>query len=171
MRKGPGAETAVPGAITAPVTEFRLGKTDSSCSLDRKRRIVIQGVAITIVAFLRQHGRSLAIAVVTVPVLVGLVFVMWPSGRSEQAFYTPGVTLSREDCVYEKMKSFGKVDRPTLKAIALECELTVQSIEGHEGMRKAWEARQASRPAEPKPAPAVAEPAVPEGDRLRRVWR
>lgn len=70
------------------------------------------------------------------------------------------------------MKTYAKIDKLTLQAIAAECELTVQSIEGHEVMRKAWEARQAARLAEPKPAPApvVVEP-PPESDRLRRVWR
>lgn len=121
--------------------------------------------------FLRRHISSLAIAVVTIPVLVGLVFALWPSGKADSAFYTPGVTPSREECVMAKMKTYNKVDKQTLQAIAVDCELTVQSIEGHEGMRKAWEARQASRPAEPKPVAQPAAEAPAEGDRMRRVWR
>src|SRR3546814_4936342 len=68
-----------------------------------------------------------------------------------------------------KMKTYAKVTKQTLTNIAEECELTVQSIEGHEKLRKAWEAREAARPPEPLPA---AEPAKtqPEGDKLRRVW-
>lgn len=123
------------------------------------------------VIFIRQHLRNLAIAVVTLPVLGGLVYALWTTGRPETAvFYQPGVTPSREECVLAKMKTYAKIDKLTLQAIAAECELTVQSIEGHEVMRKAWEARQAARQAEPKPAPAEPEPAA-EPDRLRRVWR
>jgi len=122
--------------------------------------------------FLRRHIGSLAITVVGIPLLVGLVFLFWPGGRSDDAFYRPGITPSREECVLAKMKTYAKIDKLTLQSIASECELTVQSIEGHEVMRKAWEARQAARQAEPKPAaaPVAAEP-PPESDRLRRVWR
>lgn len=85
-------------------------------------------------------------------------------------FYTPGVTPKREDCVLAKMKNYTKIDKLTMQNIAMECELTVQSIEGHEKLRQEWQQRQAVREATPKPA--VAEPAAPtEGDRLRRVWR
>lgn len=121
---------------------------------------------------LRRHKGSIATAAVVVPLLAGLVLLFWPGRGKEAAFYTPGVTPSREDCVLQKMKGYAKIDKPTLQAIAMECELTVQSIEGHEGMRKAWEARQANRPAEVKPAPSpAAEPAPAQGDTLRRVWR
>ena len=108
-----------------------------------------------------------------VPLLAGLVLLFWPGRGKDAVFYTPGVTPSREDCVMTKMKTYAKLDKPTLQAIAMECELTVQSIEGHEGMCKAWEARQANRPAEVKlgPAPAAAPEPAPQGDTLRRVWR
>src|SRR3546814_6380917 len=88
--------------------------------------------------------------------------------RSDGPYYTPGVTPSREECVLAKMKTYAKVTKQTLTNIAEECELTVQSIEGHEKLRKAWEAREAARPPEPLPA---AEPAKTqtEGDKLRRV--
>lgn len=67
------------------------------------------------------------------------------------------------------MKNYAKLDKLVMQAIAAECELTVQSIEGHETLRKEWEQRQAVRDAAPKP---VAEPAAPaEADRVRRVWR
>jgi hypothetical protein len=86
------------------------------------------------------------------------------------SFYTPGMTPTREDCVLSKMKSYAKIDRLAMQSIAMECELTVQSIEGHEKLRKEWEQRQAVRDATPKPA--TAEPTAPaEGDRNRRVWR
>ncbi|HLT76500.1 MAG TPA: hypothetical protein VKZ87_03845 [Ferrovibrio sp.] len=127
-------------------------------------------VDIRIPLALRRHTSTLATAIVVVPVLVGLVYALWP-GRGEEVFYTPGVTPSREECVMQKMKNYAKIDKPTLQAIAVECELTVQSIEGHEVMRKAWEARQATRPVETKPAPAPAPEPAPQGDTLRRVWR
>ena len=121
---------------------------------------------------LSQNLRTFALAAVALPLLAGLVLLFWPGRGKDAAFYTPGVTPSREECVLQKMKSYAKIDRPTLQAIAMECELTVQSIEGHEGMRKAWLARQANRPAEVKPAPSpAAEPAPAQGDTLRRVWR
>lgn len=110
-------------------------------------------------------------------ILLLLGTVVWlirpGSAGREDRYYVPGVTPSREDCVIAKMKNYNRIDRLVMQAIATECELTVQSIEGHETLRKAWEARQAVREAAPKPAaPApVAEPAPPEGDRVRRVWR
>jgi len=103
--------------------------------------------------------------------LLGAAAMMLRPGASSSPFYTPGVTPSREDCVLAKMKTYAKLNKQTLANIATECELTVQSIEGHEVLRKAWEAREAARAAEPKapaPEPATAEPA--EKDRLRRVW-
>lgn len=119
-----------------------------------------------------QRLRTFALAAVALPILAGIVLLFWPGRGKDAAFYTPGVTPSREDCVMAKMKTYAKLDKPTLQAIALECELTVQSIEGHEGMRKAWEARQANRPAErPAPAPAPEPAPAPQGDSLRRVWR
>lgn len=69
-----------------------------------------------------------------------------------------------------RMKTYAKLDKSVLQGIATECELTVQSIEGHERLRREWEERKAARDATVKPAPA--EPAAPaESDRLRRVWR
>jgi hypothetical protein len=123
--------------------------------------------------FLRRHGRTLAVLAVPVPVVIGLVFLIWPQLGAETAYYTPGVTPTREDCALAKMKDYARLDRQILLNIAQECELTVQSIEGHERLRKAWEERQAARQAEPKPAPAAPapEPDTPQGDTLRRVWR
>lgn len=92
------------------------------------------------------------------------------SGGGSDAYYTPGVTPKREDCVIAKMKTYNKLDKLILQQIAFECELTVQSIEGHEVLRKEWETRQAQRAAEPKPE-APATPVPEESDRVRRVWR
>jgi hypothetical protein len=123
---------------------------------------------------LRRFDRRLLITgagvAVIILILAGVSYVLRPSGKdADQTFYTPGITPKREDCVIARMKSYNKLDKQMLQAIAMECELTVQSIEGHEKLRKAWEDRQATREATPKPA---AEPAPPaEGDRLRRVWR
>lgn len=105
-------------------------------------------------------------------VLLGVVgFLIRPDPKIDGVnFYTPGMTPTREDCALAKMKNYAKLDKQVMQAIAMECELTVQSIEGHEKLRKAWEERQAVREVAPKPA--AAEPAAPaEGDRLRRVWR
>lgn len=106
-------------------------------------------------------------------VLGYVAYTLRPGGiHGDAAYYTPGVTPKREDCVIARMKSFAKIDKMVLQSIAAECELTVQSIEGHETLRKAWEQRQAARDAAPKPEPAaVPDPAPSEGDRLRRVWR
>lgn len=100
-----------------------------------------------------------------------MAYALRPSTReADAAFYTPGVTPKREDCVIARMKAYNKIDKQILQSIAFECELTVQSIEGHEKLRQAWEERQAVREAAPKPA--MAEPATPaEADRVRRVWR
>lgn len=122
---------------------------------------------------LRPGGRRLLSTVAGVAVLLvvcGGVAMLFRSGsRSDGPYYTPGVTPSREECVLAKMKTYAKLTKQTLTNIAEECELTVQSIEGHEKLRKAWEAREAARPPEPAPA---AEPTKtqPEGDKLRRVW-
>jgi hypothetical protein len=98
-------------------------------------------------------------------------YALRPTGTGGDAsYYTPGVTPKREDCVMAKMKTYAKLDKMVMQTIAAECELTVQSIEGHETLRKEWQQRQAVRDATPKPT--VAEPAAPaEADRLRRVWR
>lgn len=103
--------------------------------------------------------------------ILGAVGVMIRSDPriDSTTYYTPGVTPKREDCVLAKMKTYAKLDAQVMQTIAMECELTVQSIEGHEKLRREWEQRQAVREAAPKP---VAEPVTPvEGDRTRRVWR
>lgn len=98
-------------------------------------------------------------------------YLLRPTARdAETTFYTPGITPKREDCVIAKMKTYNKLDKQTLQNIAFECELTVQSIEGHEKLRQAWQERQAVREAVPKPVtPEATTPA--EADRMRRVWR
>ncbi|PJI41928.1 hypothetical protein [Ferrovibrio sp.] len=100
-----------------------------------------------------------------------MAYALRPSAREVDAnFYTPGVTPKREDCVMVRMKTYNKLDKQILQSIAAECELTVQSIEGHEKLRQAWQERQAVRDATPKPA--APEPTTPaEADRTRRVWR
>lgn len=104
-------------------------------------------------------------------ILAGVAYALRPSTREAEAnFYTPGVTPKREDCVIARMKTYNKIDKQMLQSIAVECELTVQSIEGHEKLRQAWQERQAVRDAAPRPA--APEPTVPaEADRVRRVWR
>ncbi|MFN4312172.1 MAG: hypothetical protein ACK4FK_16430 [Ferrovibrio sp.] len=114
---------------------------------------------------------KVASAVAVVLVLGTIGWMIRPGGRSDDRYYVPGVTPTREDCVMAKMKNYAKIDRLVLASIANECELTVQSIEGHEKLRKAWEERQAVREAAPKPAAPAAPTEQPEGDRVRRVWR
>lgn len=125
--------------------------------------------------FLRRTDRRLLIsgigAAVILSILAGVGYALRPTTReAETTFYTPGVTPKREDCVMAKMKTYNKIDKQMLQSIAFECELTVQSIEGHEKLRHAWQERQAVREAAPKPA-AVETPTPAEADRMRRVWR
>lgn len=127
---------------------------------------------IRLIHLLQRHWRSLAVAAVLLPVLAGIGFLLWPLGGYQDAFYTPGATPSREECAYAKLKNYKRVDKQILYNIAQDCELTVQSIEGHEGLRKAWEQRQAARETEATSAPAPAAASEPaQGDTLRRVWR
>ncbi|MEK9967832.1 MAG: hypothetical protein VW600_01765 [Ferrovibrio sp.] len=125
---------------------------------------------------LRHLDRRLLIssagALAVILILAGVGYALRPASReAEVNFYTPGVTPKREDCVLSKMKTYAKIDKLTLQSIAMECELTVQSIEGHEKLRQAWQERQAVRDALPKPVPAAEPAPAAEGDRLRRVWR
>lgn len=90
----------------------------------------------------------------------------------EKPYYTPGKVPSRDDCFYEKINRFKNLNKQILFQAAQECELEVQSIEGHEQERLEWLERKAeaarSRPA----APAAQEPQPQqELDRVRRVWR
>lgn len=89
----------------------------------------------------------------------------------EKPFYTPGQVPSRDDCFYGKLAQFKNVTRQIIFQAAQECEIEVQSLEGHEQKRQEWLARQAEkalRPAEPvAPAPVEEQ----EKDRVRRVWR
>lgn len=126
--------------------------------------------------FLRRLDRRLLISSIGVAVIISLLagvgYALRPTTTrdTEAAFYTPGVTPKREDCVIAKMKNYNKIDKQMLQNIAFECELTVQSIEGHEKLRHAWQERQSVRDAAPKPAtPEATTPA--EADRTRRVWR
>jgi hypothetical protein len=114
---------------------------------------------------------KVASAVAVVLVLGTIGWMIRPGSRTDDRYYVPGVTPTREDCVMAKMKNYAKIDRLVLASIANECELTVQSIEGHEKLRKAWEERQAVRESAPKPAAATPATEQPEGDRVRRVWR
>lgn len=91
----------------------------------------------------------------------------------EKPFYTPGQVPSRDDCFYGKLAQFKNVTRQIIFQAAQECEVEVQSLEGHEQKRQEWLERQAEkarqRAAEPAPAQAPAE--EQEKDRVRRVWR
>lgn len=100
--------------------------------------------------------------------------VMMPN--KEEAYYTPGRIPTREDCFYEKLAVFKNVNRQIIFQVASDCELEVQSLEGHEQMRQEWIERQAEKARQRAAEKVVAEPAPPteqpqELDRVRRVWR
>lgn len=113
-------------------------------------------------------------------ILLGLLFVaglfsfILP-GR-EKPFYTPGNIPSREDCFYDKLAIFKHVNKQIIFQAAQDCELEVQSLEGHEQMRQEWIERQAEKAREraaqkaAAPAPKPAEEPK-ELDQVRRVWR
>jgi hypothetical protein len=118
--------------------------------------------------------RLSVLGIVVLLLLVGAgIYTFFISMPREKAFYTPGAVPSREDCFYGKLAQYKNVTRQIIFQTAQECELEVQSIEGHEQMRQEWVERQAEkarqRAANPQPAPAPEEPR--EQDRLRRVWR
>lgn len=93
-------------------------------------------------------------------------------GPSEKPFYVPGQVPSRDACFYGKLAEFKNINRQILFQVGQECEIEVQSLEGHEQMRQEWFARQAERAREraAQPAAPVAEEPA-EADRVRRVWR
>jgi hypothetical protein len=94
----------------------------------------------------------------------------------EKPYFTPGKSIpSREDCFYDKLAKFKNVNRQIIFQVANECELEVQSLQGHEKMYDAWVQEQAERARE-RAAQKAAEQAKPaetpkEGDRVRRVWQ
>lgn len=107
-------------------------------------------------------------------VIAGLFgYIMLPG--TDKPYYTPGNIPSREDCFYEKLAIFKNVTKQIIFQAAAECELEVQSLEGHEQMRQEWIERQAEK-ARQRAAQKAAEPEVQpeqpqELDRVRRVWR
>lgn len=95
------------------------------------------------------------------------------NGPREKAFYTPGQVPSRDDCFYGKLAQFKNVTRQIIFQAAQECEIEVQSVEGHEQRRQEWIARQAEKARLKAAEPVVQTPPEEpqEKDRLRRVWR
>ncbi|MBP7064210.1 hypothetical protein [Ferrovibrio sp.] len=90
----------------------------------------------------------------------------------EKPFYQPGVIPSREECFIEKLSRYSKLTKQILFQAGQECELEIQSIEGHEQRRIEWlqeqaEKRRLQKEAPPPEAPAPAAPI----DTVRRVWR
>lgn len=111
-------------------------------------------------------GLALALLIVA-----GLYTYMTGPGR-DKPFYTPGNIPSREDCFYRKLAQFQNVTRQIIFQVAQDCELEVQSLEGHEQMRQEWIERQAQKARERAAQPVEAAPEEPkELDRVRRVWR
>jgi hypothetical protein len=112
--------------------------------------------------------------------VVGLLFLIGAglysfmlSMPKEKPFYTPGKVVSREECFDAKLAQFKNVTRQIIFSAAQECEIEVQSVEGHEKIRLEWVERQAEkarqRAANPQPVAPAEEPK--EKDTLRRVWR
>lgn len=89
----------------------------------------------------------------------------------EKPFYTPGQIPSRDQCFLDKISKFKNLNKMILFQASQECELEIQSIEGHEQARLEWLERKAEalqrQQEQQQAAPAVEEPK----DRLRRVWR
>lgn len=90
----------------------------------------------------------------------------------EKPFYQPGVIPSREECFIDKLSRYSKLTKQILFQAGQECELEIQSIEGHEQRRIEWlqeqaEKRRLQKEAPPPEAPAPAAPI----DTVRRVWR
>lgn len=90
----------------------------------------------------------------------------------EKPFYQPGVIPSREECFIEKLSRYSKLTKQILFQAGQECELEIQSIEGHEQRRIEWLQEQAEKRRLQKeaPPPEAPPPAAPI-DTVRRVWR
>lgn len=90
----------------------------------------------------------------------------------EKPFYQPGVVPSRQECFYDRISKFKNLNKQILFQAAQECELEVQSVEGHEQARLEWLEREAERAKQRalQPQPKAEEPPQ-ELDRVRRVWR
>jgi hypothetical protein len=121
-----------------------------------------------------QRFSMLGLGILALLVLAGIFgFALVPG--NEKPFYSPGNIPSREECFYDKLAQFRNVTKQIIYQVAQDCELEVQSLEGHEQMRQEWIERQAEkarqRAAEKAetPPPPVEEPK--ELDRVRRVWR
>ncbi len=93
--------------------------------------------------------------------------------EDEKPFYQPGAIPSREECFIEKLSRYTKLNRQILFQAGQECELEVQSLEGHEQRRLEWLEEQAVKRREQKQMPAIAQPQEPVApvDTVRRVWR
>lgn len=90
----------------------------------------------------------------------------------EKPFYQPGVIPSREECFIEKLSRYSKLTKQILFQAGQECELEIQSIEGHEQRRIEWLQEQAEKRRLQKeaPPPEAPPPAAPV-DTVRRIWR
>ncbi len=90
----------------------------------------------------------------------------------DKPFYQPGVIPSREECFIEKLSRFSKINKQILFQVGQECELEVQSVEGHEQRRLEWLEEQAEKRRQQKQEVPVAQP-EPQApvDTVRRVWR
>lgn len=107
--------------------------------------------------------------------IVAGIYGMVKVSLQEKPYFTPGKSIpTREDCFYDKLAKFKNVNRQIIYQVANECELEVQSLQGHEKMYEDWVQEQAEKARE-RAAQKAAEPAAPaapkEGDRVRRVWQ
>lgn len=113
-----------------------------------------------------------ALALLAVVGLVNYVLTI----PAEKPYFVPGQVPNRDDCFYGKLAQFKNVSRQVIFQAAQDCEIEVQSIEGHEQRRQEWLERQAEKARQRPPVVEAAPPApLPEEpqekDRVRRVWR
>jgi hypothetical protein len=102
------------------------------------------------------------------------IYGMVTVSLEEKPYFTPGKAIpNREDCFYDKLAKFKNVNKQIIFQAANECELEIQSLQGHEKMYDAWVQEQAERARQRAAQKAQPKPAEPpnEGDRVRRVWQ
>lgn len=91
----------------------------------------------------------------------------------EEPYFVPGRPVpTKEECFYDRLARFKNINRQIIVQVAQECELEIQSLQGHEKMYDAWVEEQAERARQRAEQKAEPLPEAPkEVDRVRRVWR
>ena len=108
--------------------------------------------------------------------LVAGIYGMVKVALEQKPYFVPGKPIpSREDCFYDHLAKFRHVNKQIIFQAANECELEIQSLEGHEKMYDEWVQEQEQK-AQERAAQKAAQQAKPAeqpsaGDRVRRVWQ